>query len=190
MNFNGKAVIISAPSGAGKTTLVRRLLSANLPLGFSVSATSRSVRPGEKDGIDYYFLTPEEFRRRITAHDFLEWEEVYDNQFYGTLKSEVERLWNKELHLIFDVDVKGGLNIKNYFADRAISIFILPPSLNVLKERLQSRGTESEESLVKRVSKADLEISFAPRFDLRIVNDNLEKSSVELYEAVTDFLRN
>ncbi|MFN8208763.1 MAG: guanylate kinase [Bacteroidales bacterium] len=188
MAFSGKAVIISAPSGTGKTTLVRRLLAAGLPLGFSVSATSRSMRNGETDGKDYYFLAPDEFRRKIDAGEFLEWEEVYDNQFYGTLHSEIQSLWNRKMHVIFDVDVKGGINLKKQLGEKALAVFIMPPSLEILKLRLELRGTESPESLQKRVAKAAYELSFAPDFDARVVNDDLEVATGELFRLVSGFL--
>jgi guanylate kinase len=188
MGFSGKAVIISAPSGAGKTTLVRKLLATDLPLGFSVSATSRSMRAGEADGKDYYFLTPGEFREKIGAGEFLEWEEVYENQFYGTLHSEIRRLWNQKLHVIFDVDVKGGINLKKQLGEKALAVFILPPSLEVLQKRLESRGTESPASLQRRLSKAAYELSFAPDFDARIVNEDLEHATLELINLVNNFL--
>jgi guanylate kinase len=188
MDFSGKAVIISAPSGTGKTTLVRKLLATGLPLGFSVSATSRSMRTGETDGIDYYFLTAEEFRKRIRTEEFLEWEEVYENQFYGTLRSEIQRLWNQQLHVIFDVDVKGGINLKKQLGEKALAVFILPPSLMVLQQRLESRGTESTASLQKRVAKAAYELSFSSGFDVQIVNDELETAARELIKLVNQFL--
>jgi guanylate kinase len=188
MDFSGKAVIISAPSGSGKTTLVRKLLATGLPLGFSVSATSRNMRPGETDGKDYYFLTPDEFRKKIEAEEFLEWEEVYENQFYGTLHSEIRRLWNQQLHVIFDVDVKGGINLKKQLGEKALAVFILPPSLQILQQRLESRGTESTASLQKRMSKAAYELSFAQSFDARIVNDDLDRAAVELINLVNNFL--
>jgi guanylate kinase len=188
MEFQGKALIISAPSGAGKTTLVKQLLTAGLPLGFSVSAASRAMRPGEVDGQDYYFLTPDQFRNKIAAGDFLEWEEVYADQFYGTLKSEVERIWKKKLHLIFDVDVKGGMSIKKYFAAKSLSVFILPSSFETLVKRLETRGTENAESLKKRISRAEYEMSFADQFDKKIVNDNLEVAGKELLQVVQEFL--
>lgn len=188
MTFKGKALIISAPSGAGKTTLVKRLLQQKLPLGFSVSATSRKMRPGEREGMDYYFLSPENFRTRIQNGEFLEWEEVYENQFYGTLKSEIHRLWNLNLHVIFDVDVKGGINIKKHFGSEGLLVFIMPPSLEVLKARLESRGTETQESLQKRIAKAGFELGFADAFDARIINDELDRASEELNQLVRRFI--
>ncbi|GAB4329309.1 MAG: guanylate kinase [Bacteroidales bacterium] len=188
MEQTGRLVIFSAPSGAGKTTLVKYLLDAGLPLCFSVSATSRIPRPGEKDGKDYYFMTADEFRRRIERDEFIEWEEVYPDQFYGTLRSEVERLRKKGNHVLFDVDVAGGLNIKKQYGDQALAIFVEPPSIEELERRLRSRSTEDEASLKKRLGKAAQELSWAGRFDKIIVNDDLEKARREAYEIVADFI--
>lgn len=185
----GKAIIFSAPSGAGKTTIVRHLLNCNFNLFFSVSATSRQKRNGEEHGRDYYFLTPEEFQQKIDAGEFVEWEEVYSGTRYGTLKSEVERIWKTGGHLIFDVDVVGGLNLKKHFGETAMSVFVLPPSLKVLKERLVRRGTESDESLAKRVDKAEKELLRAREFDAIILNDELEKALSEAEQLVGEFLK-
>ena len=184
----GKLVIFSAPSGAGKTTIVRALLK-NIPnLKFSVSAASRPKRPNEIDGKDYYFIPVEEFRRKIENDEFLEWEEVYENNFYGTLKSEVDRIWKSGNHVIFDVDVVGGLNIKKYYGERALAIFVMPPSVEVLDKRLRNRSTESETDLKRRIEKARYEMTFAPQFDEIIINDDLEKAVSEAKRLVTAFL--
>ncbi|HQH40745.1 MAG TPA: guanylate kinase [Bacteroidales bacterium] len=187
-SFQGKAIIVSAPSGAGKTTIVHRLLESGLPLGFSVSATSRPRRMNEVNGVDYFFLTPDEFMKKVKNGDFIEWEEVYENQYYGTLKSEIERLWQEKKHALFDVDVKGGISLKKYFGTRALAIFIKPPSLQILNERLKARGTETEESLKKRMAKAEFELSFAPGFDAVVENDILEKAVDEVYRLVAGFI--
>ena len=159
-SFQGKAIIFSAPSGAGKTTIVRYLLKKELPLLFSISACSRNRRPNEIDGKDYYFLCIDDFKAKVANNAFVEWEEVYENNFYGTLKSEIDRIWGSHQHVVFDVDVVGGLNLKKHFGDRALSIFIEPPSLDVLFKRLKNRATESEKSLNKRIEKATHEMKF------------------------------
>ena len=184
----GKLLIFSAPSGAGKTSIVKGVLQRVPDLAFSVSACSRPQRPGEKDGIDYYFLTPESFRQKINENAFLEWEEVYPESFYGTLHSEVERLWAEGKHVVFDVDVAGGLNIKKQFPARSLAMFIRPPSLEVLRERLTNRGTETEESLQKRLGKAEEELSYANKFDYILVNDVLEKAIEEASDLVKAFV--
>ena len=186
--MNGKLIIFSAPSGTGKTTIVKQLLQIGLPISFSISATSRAMRQGEIDGVDYYFFSPQDFKQKIDQQEFLEWEEVYKNQYYGTLKSELYRIWNQNKHVIFDVDVVGGLNIKKQFQDKALSVFIMPPSLEELKNRLQSRGTETEESLQKRLQKAEQELSFAPKFDKVVLNDNLEQAVEQTYNLVKKFI--
>lgn len=175
--MNGKAIIFCAPSGSGKTTLVRHLLSVNNNLGFSISACTRDKR-GRKEvhGKDYYFLSIEEFQEKIRQEAFVEWEEVYPGGYYGTLKSEVERLWSEGKNVIFDVDVKGGLKLKEYFGEDALAIFVKVPSLEELESRLRSRGTETEESLSKRLYKVKFEMSFQDRFDVVLLNDNLEES--------------
>jgi len=187
-SFQGKAIIVSAPSGAGKTTIVHRLLASGLPLGFSVSATSRPRRSNEVNGVDYFFLSPEEFMKRVKNGEFIEWEEVYENQYYGTLKSEIERLWQEKKHALFDVDVKGGISLKKYFGSQALAIFIKPPSLQTLYERLRARGTETEESLKERMAKAEYELSFAPGFDAVVENNILEKAVEEVYRLVVNFI--
>lgn len=189
MGRQGKLVIFSAPSGSGKTTIVRRVLPMLPRLAFSVSATSRQMRPGEQDGKDYYFLTADDFRKAVAAGEFLEYEEVYAGQFYGTLKSELSRIWAQNQDVVFDVDVKGGLRIKEQFPQQSLAIFIQPPSVAELKRRLEGRGTETPETLKKRLDRAEEELSFAPRFDLCIVNDDLERAVKEVQAAVTAFLQ-
>ena len=185
--MGGKCIIISAPSGAGKTTIVKRLMQAGLGLEFSVSAASRKPREGEIDGKDYYFISSEEFKKKIQNGDLLEWQEVYKDQFYGTLKSEVERIWGKGHHVLFDVDVQGGINLKAMYPEQSLSIFIMPPSLEELEKRLRLRSTESEESLKKRLEKAGGEITFANRFDRTIVNDILEDAVQKAIAEVRQF---
>ena len=185
----GKLIIFSAPSGSGKTTLVHHLLSKpELKLAFSVSATSRDKRPNEEYGKDYYFLTPDEFRSRIKKGDFLEWEEVYKDQFYGTLRSEIDRIHSEGKTVLFDVDVVGGVNIKKQFGDDALAVFVQPPSIEELERRLRSRSTESEESLAKRVGKAAEELEFSNQFDVVLVNDDLAVAKKEAEKLVADFI--
>lgn len=186
--MNKKAVIISAPSGAGKTTIVKRLLKEMPQLEFSISACSRQKRENEVDGRDYYFFSVEEFREKIANNEFLEWEEVYEGLFYGTLKSELQRIWNKNKIVVFDVDVKGGINLKSIFKQDAISLFIKPPSILELELRLRHRNTESEESLAKRIDKAQFELNFAEKFDFIVVNDILEKALRESKQFIMDFI--
>lgn len=184
----GKAIIFSAPSGSGKTTIVKHLLEKNSDLGFSISASTRDRRGRtETNGKDYYFLTPEEFKRKIDNNEFVEWEEVYEGNFYGTLKSEIDRVWQSGKNVIFDVDVKGGLNLKKYFGDRALAIFVKVPSIEVLKERLHDRGTETPESLSRRLFKAQFEMSFSDKFDVVLVNENLDKSLAEAQRLYDNF---
>jgi len=184
----GKALIFSAPSGSGKTTIVRHLLKNNPDLGFSISASTRDKRGRtEKDGQDYYFLTPLEFKNKIDTDEFVEWEEVYEGNFYGTLKSEIQRIWNEGKNVIFDVDVKGGLNLKKYFGERGLAIFVQVPSIEVLKERLHDRGTETEESLSRRLFKAQFEMTFQDQFDVVLVNENLETSLAEAQRLYDNF---
>jgi guanylate kinase len=171
-----KLIIFSAPSGAGKTSIVRELIKQIPDLAFSVTATTRQKRNYEEEGKDYYFITAEEFREKIKNDEFVEWEEVYDNQFYGTLKTEVERLLNEGKHVIFDVDVKGGMNIKKQYGDRALSIFVKPPSIKTLRTRLINRQTEDEASLAKRLNKAESEMKYARYFDVVVLNDKLEEA--------------
>ncbi|MBF0650315.1 guanylate kinase [Dysgonomonas sp. GY75] len=185
----GKLVIFSAPSGAGKSTIVNYLLSQDLNLQFSISATSRPPRGTEKHGVEYYFHSPEEFREKIANGEFLEYEEVYTDKFYGTLKAEVKRIMNGGGNVIFDVDVVGGCNIKKYYGDKALSVFIEPPSINELRCRLEKRGTDSPEVIESRIAKAEYEMTFAPQFDVVIHNDNLEEAKAKALNVVTDFLR-
>ena len=184
----GKIVIFSAPSGSGKTTLVKWLLEQGLNLYFSISATSRQARSTEVDGKDYYFLTPEDFRQKIAEEAFLEWEEVYTDKFYGTLKSEVDRILSEGKNVLFDVDVKGGLNIKKYFEGQALSVFVQPPSIEELQNRLETRGTDSAEIIQERVDKAAYELTFAPQFDVLVINDKLEDAKKDCLQKVQDFL--
>ena len=184
-----KAVIFTAPSGAGKTTIVRHLLK-KFPnkLAFSISATTRRRRKNEKDGVDYYFLNPEQFKEKIKRGDFLEYQEVYDNQFYGTLKDEVRRLWDEGKTVLFDIDVKGAKRLKDYFGDDCLAVFISPPSLEKLIQRLKDRGTESEESLKKRIARIKKELGYKSSFDKILINDDLEQAKVEAERLVSDFI--
>ena len=186
--MNNKAIIVSAPSGAGKTTIVRHLLSVIPSLEFSVSACSRPKREEETDGRDYHFISVEEFRKKIGNDEFVEWEEVYPGNYYGTLKSELQRIWEKGSFPVFDVDVIGGLNLKRYFGEKALAICIKPPSIFALEERLQKRGTETEESFRQRLEKAENELASADRFDVIIVNDQLEHACTEAVNIVKNFL--
>jgi guanylate kinase len=184
----GKCIIISAPSGAGKTTIVKQLLTKDLNLSFSISACSREKRLNEVDQKDYYFLSLSDFKNKIEANEFVEWEEVYPNQFYGTLKKEIERIWANGNHVIFDVDVVGGLNLKKKFGEQALAIFIMPPSIEVLKQRLIQRNTESEEKLLLRINKADKEIEFAKDFDAIIINEDLTKAVKQAEKLIQEFI--
>jgi guanylate kinase len=186
--MKGKLIIFSAPSGAGKTTIVKHLLSQNLGLEFSVSATSRQSRGNEVDGKDYYFITANEFKSKVNNDQFLECEEVYPGIYYGTLKSEVERIRQKGNHVIFDVDVVGGCNIKKFYGSDALSVFVQPPSLDELNNRLLARSTESKEVIATRVAKAKYEMTFARRFDVILINDKLEDALKEAEVIVTKFL--
>lgn len=189
MTTQPKLIVFSAPSGAGKTTLVRHLLNIeDLNLAFSISAASREAREGEVDGTDYYFLGISEFKNRIRANDFIEFEEVYQDQFYGTLKSEVERLWAQGKNVIFDIDVVGGLRLKKKFPERCVSIFVKPPSINELQKRLKNRKTESSEKIAMRVAKASTEMATAPQFDIVIKNDDLELAKLEAEKVVRHFI--
>lgn len=186
--MKGKLVIFSAPSGSGKSTIINYLLQKNLNLKFSVSATSRPPRGTECDGVEYYFLTPQQFREKIEAGEFLEYEEVYKDRFYGTLKEPVEKMLDEGINVVFDVDVVGGCNIKKYYGNRALSIFIQPPSVEELRRRLESRGTDAPEVIADRVAKAEFELGFAGKFDVVIINDDLQKAQDEAYRVLSDYL--
>lgn len=186
--MKGKMLIFTAPSGAGKTTIVRHLLAKYDELDFSVSATTRPMRPHEVEGKDYYFLTAEQFRAKIANQEFVEWEEVYDNQYYGTLRSEVTRLWDEGKHILFDIEVKGATNIKEMYGDKCLAIFVKPPSLDVLVERLKNRKTESDESLRKRITRVKQEMTFENSFDRILVNDLLEVALKEAEFTVEQFV--
>lgn len=188
MEEKGKMIIFSAPSGSGKSTLINYLMERLDCLEFSISATSRQPRGEEKDGVEYYFLTPEEFRAKIDRSEFLEWEEVYEDKYYGTLYSEIDRINQKGHVVVFDVDVVGGCNIKEQFGERAMSVFIQPPSVDVLRERLIKRGTDAMEVIEKRLSKASYELTFAEKFDKVVINDDLEEAKANIYQVVTEFL--
>lgn len=185
----GKLVIFSAPSGAGKSTLVHYLLPKFRELSFSISATSRAPRGEEKHGQDYYFLSAEDFQKRAQNDEFLEWEEVYAGTYYGTLKSEVQRLWNEGKTVVFDIDVVGGLNLKKIFGPQALAMFVQAPSIQVLEQRLRGRGTDSEEKIAERLAKASTEMERAPEFDAIIINDELERAKAEAAETLENFLR-
>jgi guanylate kinase len=186
--MNGKLVIISAPSGAGKTTIVKHLLESGLNLSFSVSATTRPLRGNEMNGVDYFFLSVDDFRKKIDNNEFVEWEEVYKDLFYGTLKSELERIWANGHHVLFDVDVKGGINLKNKFGTDSIAIFIMPPSVEELENRLVKRATDNIEKIRIRVEKAKEELKLANQFDAIIVNHQLDKAREETLKIVSSFL--
>jgi guanylate kinase len=183
-----KVLIISAPSGAGKSTLVSHLLEAGLPLMFSVSATSRKPRGNEVDGREYYFITAAEFRRRVRRGEFVEWQEVYRDHYYGTLRKEIERIYSEGGIPVFDVDVMGGINLKKIFGEDALSVFVMPPSVEELRKRLIRRGTDSPEKIEMRVEKAASEILLADRFDLVIINDDLEEACAEIMRVVKEFI--
>lgn len=185
----GKLVIFSAPSGSGKTTIVRELLKRFPQFEFSISATSRKPRGTEQHGVDYYYLSNEEFRERVERGEFVEWEEVYAGTCYGTLKSEMERIWAKGNIIVFDVDVMGGINLKRLFGDDACSVFIMPPSVEELERRLRGRGTDSEEVILKRIDKAEFELSKAEEFDFTVVNDVLADAVDEATKIIDDFLK-
>jgi guanylate kinase len=186
----GKLVIISAPSGAGKTTIVKHLLESGLNLAFSISATTRSPRGIEKDGIDYFFLPVDEFRSRIIKNEFVEWEEVYKDILYGSLKSEIERIWANGKHVLFDVDVQGGLNLKKKFGAKSIAVFVMPPSVEDLEKRLTGRGTDSPEKIRMRVEKAHEELKLADQFDSILFNDDLDKAKAEAVRIISSFINN
>ena len=184
----GKLIVFSAPSGSGKTTLVQHLLSQSLPLGFSISATSRAPRGKEQNGIDYHFMTSKEFQEKIQQGAFLEYEEVYQGLYYGTLLSELNRLWNQEKHILFDIDVIGGLNIKKKYPNNTLAIFVQPPSIKILEERLKKRATDSEETIQKRIQKAQIEIEYAPKFDTVLINKDLKTAKKEVVQVVQNFI--
>jgi guanylate kinase len=187
--MEGKCIILCAPSGAGKTSITKYLLQQDLGLEFSISACNRGKRAGEVDGVDYLFLSTEDFKKKIDNDEFIEWEEVYKDNFYGTLKTEIERIWSNGKNVIFDVDVEGGLSLTKYFGEKAMAIFIQPPSMEALEERLRGRGTEDEEKIQKRLAKAGKELSYSKWFDTIIVNSNLEESQKEALHIVKSFLR-
>lgn len=188
--MKGKLVIFSAPSGSGKSTIVNWLMQEHpeLKLYFSISCTSRAPRGTEQNGVEYFFLTPEEFKSKIANEEFLEYEEVYQDRFYGTLKAQVERQREAGQNMVFDVDVKGGVNIKRYYGDEALSIFIQPPSVEELRRRLTGRGTDTPEAIEERLAKAEYELTFAPQFDHVVVNDDLETAKQETLQLVESFL--
>lgn len=190
MSTGGKLIVFSAPSGSGKTTIVRHLLSKeNLNLEFSISAASREPRGEEVNGKDYYFMSTEEFKKHIKNEDFLEWEEVYRDNFYGTLKSEVERIWAKGKNVIFDIDVSGGLRIKHKFPEETLAVFVKPPSVDELKRRLKERSTESDDKINMRIAKASVELATAPQFDTIIKNYDLDIALEEAYQLVKNFVK-
>ena len=187
--ITGKLIVFSAPSGSGKTTIVQHLLAQpELKLDFSISATSRAPRPEEVEGKDYYFLSLEEFKKKIKNDEFLEWEEVYRDNFYGTLRSEIERIWSSGKHVIFDIDVVGGLDIKHIYPEITLAVFVKPPSIEELKIRLKKRKTESEDKINMRIAKASIELATAPQFDYVIENVHLETALKEAYKLVSDFI--
>ncbi len=187
--MSGKLLIFSAPSGAGKTTIVKRLLEKHGDkISFSISASTRAPRGQEENGVDYYFISTDDFLHKVAKHEFIEFEEVYSGTFYGTLRSEVERIWEAGKHVIFDIDVVGGLRLKSKFPDQALAIFVNPPSLEVLKKRLKGRGTDSEEKLQERFAKAELELSYADKFDVILQNNDLETACAEAERLVLDFI--
>lgn len=187
--MQGKLIIFSAPSGSGKSTIINKLMSEyGLRGRFSISATSRKPRGSEQDGVEYYFLTEEDFRKRISEGDFLEYEEVYPRCFYGTLRSEVDRTLDRGENVILDIDVQGGLNVKKIYGDRALTLFIQPPSIERLRERLERRGTDAPEVIERRLAKAETELSFAPKYDAVVVNDDLEEACQAAARTIEDFL--
>ena len=190
MAINHKIIIITAPSGAGKTSITHHLMRLFPQLAFSVSAATRQARGNEKNGVDYYFMSEEDFKQKIKNNEFIEWEMVYEGKYYGTLKSEMQRIWENNQVPILDIDVKGAIHVKQQYPENALTIFIEPPSVEELKKRLQSRGTETEESLAARVNKASYEISFKDQFDRHIVNDDLEMARAKAVKIVQDFISN
>jgi len=186
--MEGKLIVFSAPSGSGKTTIVRHLLGMDLGLDFSISATSRAPRGNEVDGKDYHFISPEQFEKHIANNDFIEYEEVYKDNYYGTLKSEVERIWKQGKHVVFDIDVIGGLNIKRKFPEQTLAIFVQPPSIEEMERRLRDRKTDSEEKIQERVAKASKEMKYAKDFDVILINDNLENAKKDAEVLVKKFI--
>lgn len=184
----GKCIIFSAPSGSGKTTIVKELLKKFPQFEFSISATSRNPRGAEKNGVDYHFLSVDDFKQRIANNEFVEYEEVYTDRFYGTLKSELQRIWEKGNIVLFDVDVVGGVNLKKHFGDQALSVFIQAPSIAVIEERLRGRGTDTEEEIQKRLAKCETELTFAPHFDTVILNDDLANAHRTAEETISTFI--
>ncbi len=188
MSAKGKVIIISAPSGCGKSTIINALLAkGEIDMQFSVSATNRKPREGEKHGVNYYFLSDEEFRRAIDAGEFVEYEEVYPGRYYGTLRGEIDRIVDAGHNVVLDIDVKGGVNVKRMYGDEAVSVFIQPPSVEALRQRLIGRGTETPEAIAQRVDRAEFEISYAPQFDHAVVNDDLDKAIAEVSDILKDF---
>ncbi len=186
---DNKMIILSAPSGSGKSTIIQYLLQKGFPLEFSISATTRAPRGTEKNGVEYYFYTVEEFKKKIENQEFVEFEEVYQNRFYGTLKSECERIWSKGNVIVFDVDVAGGMRLKKLFGDKALSLFIQAPSVDVLRQRLEGRKTDSPEEIQKRLDKAAYEMQFASKFDKIVINDELSKACADAEQLLVDFLK-
>lgn len=186
--MSGRLIIFCAPSGAGKSTIVNHLMQLDLGLAFSISATSRTPRRGEVNGREYYFMTPEQFRKKIDAGDFVEWEEVYPNRFYGTLRSELDRIWASGHHALFDIDVAGGMNLKKLYGNRALSVFVKPPSLEALEQRLRDRATDDDDSLKERLGKAAHELEYAGEFDVILINDVLDETLVKARQMVRKFL--
>lgn len=185
---NRKAILFSAPSGSGKTTIIREILKRFDCFEFSISATSRLPRQGEQDGVDYYFLTPDEFEKRVREGLFLEWEEVYAGTCYGTLKSEIDRIWDNGHVIIFDVDVNGGMNIKKFFGAEALALFVMPPSIEVLEMRLRNRGTETEDTITKRLARSAAELKMSDHFDVTILNDDLSRAVDETQRVINNYL--
>jgi guanylate kinase len=188
--MEGKCIILCAPSGAGKTSITKYLLAQDLGLEFSISACNREKRENEVDGVDYHFLSTEDFKEKVDNNEFVEWEEVYDGNYYGTLKSEIARIWRKGNFVIFDVDVEGGLSLTKYFGEKALAIFIKPPTVGDLEKRLRGRGTEDEEKIQNRLAKAEQELDYAKWFDTIIVNENLDDAQQEALNYVKTFLKN
>jgi guanylate kinase len=188
-SMSGKIIIVSAPSGCGKSTIINALFEkGDIDMRFSVSATSRAPREGEEHGVHYYFLTEDEFRRKIDTGDFVEYEEVYQGRFYGTLRSEIDRVINSGHNIVLDIDVKGAMNVKRIYGDRALSVFIMPPSIDELRTRLEKRATDAPEVIEERVGKAAYELTFAPEYDVTVVNDVLSEAIAEVHKVITDFL--